>query len=417
MVELRNDMSSFEAVKWFFERAARALKIPTEIQELLTHSWRELTVEVPMRMDNGHVKLFIGYRVQHNGARGPYKGGVRYHPDANLDEIRALAFLMTWKTALVDIPFGGAKGGVQCTPSELSQDELNRLTRRYTGLISHLIGPTRDIVAPDMGTNAQTMAWIMDEYGQRFGYNPAIVTGKPIELGGSYGRDAATGRGAVFSLGEWARLAQRSVQGMTVAIQGLGNVGSWVAKLVGSLDCKVIAVSDSKGGVLRREGLEPEALVTYKQKNGSISDFPDSENITNDQLLELDCDILIPASIDSVISHENADRIKADIILEGANHPVTPVADDILQKKGVIILPDILVNAGGVVVSYFEWAQNIQQFRWEEERVNAELSKAMNKATVDVYERAQKEQISMRESAYILGVSRVVKAIELRGFI
>ena len=416
-MELRNDMTSFESVKWFFERAADKLKIPKEIQELLTHSWRELTVEVPMRMDNGDVKLFIGYRVQHNGARGPYKGGVRYHPDANLDEIRALAALMTWKTAVVDIPFGGAKGGVQCTPSELSSDEINRLTRRYTDLISHLIGPTRDIVAPDMGTNARTMAWIMDQYGQRFGYNPAIVTGKPIELGGSYGRDAATGRGAVYSLGEWARLSQKSLQGMTVAIQGMGNVGSWIAKLIGSLGCKLIAVSDSKGGVLRREGLEGEALANYKQTNGSIADFPDSENITNDQLLELDCDILIPASIDSVIHHENADRIKAGIIVEGANHPVTPIADDILQKKGVSILPDILVNAGGVVVSYFEWAQNIQAFRWEEERVNAELSKAMNKATRNVYERAQKEQISMRESAYLLGVSRVVKAIELRGFI
>ncbi len=416
-MELRNDMSSFESVIWFFGRAAKHLKIPKEIQELLSHSWRELTVEVPMRMDNGDVKIFTGYRVQHSGARGPYKGGVRYHPNANLDEIRALASLMTWKTAVVDIPFGGAKGGVQCNPSELSQDELNRLTRRYTDLISHLIGPTRDIVAPDMGTNARTMAWIMDEYGQRFGYNPAIVTGKPIELGGSYGRDAATGRGAVFSLGEWARLAQRSLQGNTVAIQGMGNVGSWIAKLVGSLGCKIIAVSDSKGGVLLRGGLDGEALANHKQTSGSIADFPDTENISNEQLLELDCDILIPASIESVIHHENADRIKAGIIVEGANHPITPVADDVLQKKGVIILPDILVNAGGVVVSYFEWAQNIQQFRWEEDRVNAELSKAMTKATRNVYERAQKENISMRESAYILGVSRVVKTIELRGFI
>ena len=266
---------------WCFGRAAKHLKIPKEIHELFSHSWRELTVEVPMRMDNGDVKIFTGYRVQHSGARGPYKGGVRYHPNANLDEIRALASLMTWKTAVVDIPFGGAKGGVQCNPSELSQDELNRLTRRYTDLISHLIGPTRDIVAPDMGTNARTMAWIMDEYGQRFGYNPAIVTGKPIELGGSYGRDAATGRGAVFSLGEWARLAQRSLQGNTVAIQGMGNVGSWIAKLVGSLGCKIIAVSDSKGGVLLRGGLDGEALANHKLTNGSIADFPESENISN----------------------------------------------------------------------------------------------------------------------------------------
>ncbi|MFQ6011960.1 MAG: Glu/Leu/Phe/Val dehydrogenase, partial [Nitrososphaerales archaeon] len=332
-MEPRNDMTSFESVKWFFQRAAATLNISKEIQELLTHSWRELTVEVPMRMDNGDMKLFIGYRVQHNGARGPYKGGVRYHPNANLDEVRALASLMTWKTAVVDIPFGGAKGGVQCTPSELSQDEINRLTRRYTDLISHLIGPTRDIVAPDMGTNARTMAWIMDEYGQRFGYNPAIVTGKPIELGGSHGRDAATGRGVVFSLGEWARLSQISLDGKSVAIQGMGNVGSWIARLVGSLGCKLVTVSDSKSAVLNRDGLEPQSLLEHKSANGSLKDFQGSENITNDQLLELDCDILIPASIESVIHHENADRIKADIIVEGANHPVTPVADQILQKR------------------------------------------------------------------------------------
>ncbi len=413
----KENTTTFESVNWFFQQAARRLRLHEEIEELLMHPWRELTVEVPVRMDNGQMKVFIGYRVQHNGARGPYKGGVRYHPTADLDEVRALAALMTWKTALTDIPFGGAKGGIQCDPSQLSQNELNRLTRRYTQHISYLIGPTRDIPAPDMGTNAQTMAWMMDAYGQRYGYNPAVVTGKPVELGGSYGRDAAPGRGLVFCISEWAHLSERPVEGSTVVVQGFGQVGSWAARLIGSLGCRVIALSDVRGGVLNRQGLDVDALLRHARATGSVVDLPGSESITNEELLGLECDILIPAAIQSVIHHQNADRIRAGIIVEAANHPVTPVADRILKERGVILLPDILVNAGGVVVSYFEWAQNIQQFRWDEGRVNEELFKVMSKATRQVYEMAQREGVSIREAAYLLGVSSVVRAIELRGFV
>jgi len=410
-------MTSYEEVNWFFQTAARRLRVNDDLQELLMHPWRELTVEVPVSLDNGRLKVFMGYRVQHNGARGPYKGGIRYHPKADLDEVRALAALMTWKTAVADIPFGGAKGGVQCDPSHLSQSELNRLTRRYTEHISYIIGPTRDIPAPDMGTDAQTMAWMMDAYGQRYGYNPAVATGKPIELGGSYGREAAPGRGLVFCLSEWAQLAERPLQGSTVVVQGFGQVGSWAARLIGSLGCRVIAVSDIRGGVFNGEGLSINDVLNHAKATGSVVNFPGSENITNDELLGLECDILVPAAIESVINCKNADRVKASIVVEAANHPVTPVADMILNQRGVILLPDILVNAGGVVVSYFEWVQNIQQFRWDEEDVNKELFKVMSKATQQVCHLAQNEDITMREAAYLLGVSRVLKTIELRGFI
>ena len=413
----RDDMTSFEAVTWFFDQAARRLKIEDELQELMRRPWRELTVQVPIRLDDGSLKVFTGYRVQHNGARGPYKGGVRFHPNADLNEVRALAALMTWKTAVVDIPYGGAKGGVTCDPRELSQNELNRLTRRYTQNIAHILGVTRDIPAPDLGTNSQTMAWMMDAYGQLHGHSPGIVTGKPLDLGGSFGRDAAPGRGLVYCLGEWARLTGYPLQGTKVLIQGFGQVGSWVARLIGDLGCVVAGVSALGGGTYNPRGLDIPKLLDFSEANGSVTGFPGGEDIKGDQFLELPCDILVPAAIEGVIHTGNADRIKARVIVEAANHPTTAAAHLSLHERDIAILPDILVNAGGVVVSYFEWAQNIQQFRWDEERVNRELANIMHTATRGVVETAQRDNLSLRESALVIGIARVAVAIQLRGFI
>jgi glutamate dehydrogenase (NAD(P)+) len=384
---------------------------------VLTSSYRELTVQVPVRLDDGTLHVFTGYRIQHNGARGPYKGGIRYHPDADIDEVRALASLMTWKTAVVDIPYGGAKGGVQCDPTTMSMGEKQRLTRRFTSAISYVLGVNRDVPAPDVNTDSQTMAWMMDAYSSRYGYTPAIVTGKPVELGGSYGRDAATGRGVVYCLEEAARDYGIDLEGATVAIQGFGNVGSWVARLIGELGCSVVAVTDVKGGVHRPDGLDVPALWSWAQESGSVVGFSGAEEISNAELLELDVDVLVPAALDRVVNEQNADRIKARVVLEAANHPVTPAADDVLQEKGVIVVPDILANAGGVTVSYFEWAQNIQQFRWEEERVNTELKKTMSRAWQSVYERASLDGIPLRLAAFAIAVAKVERADVLRGYI
>lgn len=411
------DMSSFEAVSWFFDRAARHLKMDDELQELIRRPWRELTVEVPIRLDNGKLKVYTGYRVQHNGARGPYKGGVRFHPEADLDEVRALASLMTWKTAVTDIPYGGAKGGVTCDTHDLSQTELNRLTRRYTQNISHILGVNRDIPAPDLGTNSQTMAWMMDAYGQLNGYAPAIVTGKPLDLGGSFGREAAPGQGLVYCLEEWATLTNYALRGTKVVVQGFGQVGSWVARLIGDLGCVVVAVSDVKGGVYNPQGLDVPKLMDHQTGQGSVANFPGGESVGVDDFLELPCDILVPAAVEGVVNAYNVDRIKARVVMEAANHPTTPTADVHLHQRGVVVLPDILVNAGGVVASYFEWAQNIQQFRWDEGRVNKELSTIMKRATREVLETAQRDTLSLREAAFTIGVSRVARAIQLRGFV
>ena len=411
------DMTPFEAVTWLYDRAAAQAGLDENLHELLCMPWRELRVQVPVRMDDGRIQVFTGYRIQHNGARGPYKGGVRYHPEADAEEVRALASLMTWKTSLVDVPFGGAKGSVQCDPRELSTEELNRLTRRYTQNISHLLGVNRDIPAPDMGTNAQVMAWMMDAYGQLHGHSPAIVTGKPVEMGGSYGREAATGRGAGIALGTWAKLAEVNLEGATVAIQGFGQVGSWAARCIGDLGCKVVAISGIRGGLHNPRGLDVEGLRGHVQETGTVVGFPGGESITNKELLELPCDILVPAAVGEVIHDGNADRIRARTVLEGANHPTTPAADAILAGRGVTVLPDILVNAGGVVVSYFEWAQNIQQFRWTERRVNQELARIMTRSTREVFELAQRRRVTMREAAFIIAVRRVARAAELRGFV
>ncbi|MBI2872685.1 MAG: glutamate dehydrogenase [Chloroflexi bacterium] len=417
MAELVHEASPFEQVNVLFDRAADRLGISDDLRELLRMPWRELRVEVPVRMDDGRLRVFIGYRVQHNGARGPYKGGVRYHPQADLDEVRALASLMTWKTAIADVPFGGAKGGVQVDPAELSEGELNRLTRMYTQNIAMLIGPTRDIPAPDLNTNAQTMAWMMDAYSRLHGHTPAVVTGKPVELGGSYGREAATGRGAIFALTSWARRAQVNPQGMTMAVQGFGNAGYWAARCAQEAGLRVVAVSTSKGGVYDPEGLDLDRLSKCYKETGSLAAYEQGDQITNAELLALPVDLLCPAALGGVLAGDNADQVRARVILEAANHPVTPAGDEVLNRKGVVVLPDVLVNAGGVIVSYFEWAQNFQEFRWEESRVNEELWLRMRQAVDQVYDRAQQERVTLRDAAFIIAVERVARAVELRGFV
>ena len=409
--------SRYEEIVQLFEETADDLGLEEEIRLLLRMPYRELHVEVPVRMDDGSVKVFTGYRVQHSGARGPYKGGVRYHPEADLDEVRTLAALMTWKCALVDLPFGGAKGGVQCDPASMSVSELNRLTRRYTQNIAHIIGINRDIPAPDMGTNAQIMAWMMDAYGQLEGYTPGIVTGKPVALGGSAGREAATGRGIFLLLTELCRELNRDPAKTTIAIQGHGNVGSWAARLTFQAGFPVVAVSDVAGGVHNEGGLDIHALDQHRRDGGTLSEFPGGEPITNDELLALSCSVLIPAAAGDVITEANCHTIRADIILEGANHPLTATADAALSERGVFVLPDILANAGGVTVSYFEWTQNIQQFRWEEERVNRELTRTLLQAYHSVRELASEKGLTMRQAAYRIAVTRVAEAIRLRGFV
>ena len=412
-----HETNPFEAVNLFFDRAADHVGLSDEMRDVLRTTYREITVQVPVRMDDGRLQVLTGYRVQHNAARGPYKGGVRYHPDADIDEVRALASLMTWKTAVVDIPFGGAKGGVQCDARNMSLGEKQRLTRRFTQQISYILGTSRDIPAPDVNTDAQTMAWMMDAYSSRYGYTPAIVTGKPVELGGSLGRDAATGRGCVYCLAEAARDLDIGLEGATVAVQGFGNVGSWFARLVRDLGCRVVAVSDVQGGIHRDGGLDVDAVADHARESGSVVDAPGTEPITNEELLELDVDVLVPAALDRVVNERNADRVNAPVIVEAANHPVTPAADEILNEAGKTVIPDILANAGGVTVSYFEWVQNIQQFRWEEDHVNEELRKTMSRAWTNVHARAKREEIPLRLAAFAIAVEKVEHADRLRGYV
>jgi glutamate dehydrogenase (NAD(P)+) len=414
---LSDDMTPFEAATYFFHGSADRLQLRDEMRQVLASTYRELGVQVPVRMDDGSIKVFRGYRIQHNGARGPYKGGIRYHESADLDEVRALAALMTWKNALIDVPFGGAKGGVQCEPGLLSKAELERLTRRFTGMISYVIGVNRDIPAPDMGTNAQTMAWMMDAYGSRYGYTPGIVTGKPVELGGSPGREEATGRGVVICTKEAAKRLGMEWRGARIAVQGFGNVGYWTAALAAELGAKIVAVSDVAGGTYNPDGLDLDAVLKAQRESVSVQAYDKGDKVTNEELLELDCDILIPAAIDGVIHSGNADRIKAKLVVEAANGPTTPVADKSLNDRGVSILPDILCNSGGVTVSYFEWVQNIQQFKWELDQVNFELKKRMTKAINQVFTRSQDQNVTLRDAAFDIAVERVAHAEDIRGYV
>jgi glutamate dehydrogenase (NAD(P)+) len=416
-MSVSTEMSAFDEVNVFLDQAAERLQLEDGLRELLRRPWRELRVSVPIRMDDGRIEVFSGYRVQHNGARGPYKGGIRYHPLADQEEVRALASIMTWKNAVVNIPYGGAKGGIQCDPRSMSQGELNRLTRRYTTNIEHILGVNRDIPAPDLGTNSQTMAWMMDAYGQIHGYTPAIVTGKPVELGGSVGRDSAPGRGAVYVMAEAAKDFGMNTDGARAVVQGFGQVGSWIVRLLDEMGCKVIAVSDVQGGVYRSGGIDVERLLDHHKESGTVTGMPGSEALTNEELLELDCDFLVPAAIGGVIHRGNAPRIRAKVVVEAANHPLSPEADRIVNDRGIHVLPDILVNAGGVVVSYFEWTQNLYQHQWEESRVNEELSKIITRAYCDVREVVEREGITYREAAFAIGVERVAHVVRLRGFI
>ncbi|MEP6870398.1 MAG: Glu/Leu/Phe/Val dehydrogenase [Anaerolineaceae bacterium] len=399
-----------------YESAAR-LSLGADVVDLLRTSWREMRTQLPVRMDDRKLRIFEGYRVQHNGARGPYKGGVRFHPLADLDEVRALAMLMTYKCALMDLPFGGAKGGVMCDPARMSETELNRLTRSYTQHVGMILGVNRDIPAPDMGTNAQTMAWMMDAYGQRYGYTPGIVTGKPVELGGSYGREQATGRGVATCMREYAKLEKQAPQDIRVAIQGYGNVGSWTARLASAMGFIIVAVSDVKGAIHDPAGLTIAEVDRWFSVAGSVAGFSGAEPITNEQLLELDCDYLVPAALGEVITEGNAQLIKARLVIEAANHPVTLAGDEILTARQIVVLPDIMVNAGGVTVSYFEWTQNIQQFRWSLERVNTELESRMVGVFSELMARSAKDSVRPRQAAFDIAVERVGKAIVLRGFV
>jgi len=398
-----------------FRLAAERLGLDSEMRTLLSTPFRELRVEVPVRLDDGSLKVFLGYRIQHNGVRGPAKGGIRYHPAVTVDEVRALAEAMTWKTALVNIPFGGSKGGIACDPRTMSQRELERLTRKFTSRIQVILGPYRDIPAPDMNTNAQVMTWIFDEYSAHHGYTPACVTGKPVELGGSVGREQATGYGAVLLIRELLRELGRPLAGATVALQGFGNVGSHAARALAREGAKIIAIGDFYGAIFSSKGIALDALFAHQAATGRIQGMPGTEPLSNGDLLELECDILIPAALECVIHRGNAERIRAKLIAEAANLPTTPDADEILERRGVVVLPDVLTNAGGVTVSYFEWVQNLQQLFWEESRVFAEMEKILVKAFRSVVERARSEKISFRTAAYTIAVERVARAEKLRG--
>ena len=412
----RKASNPFEIVQQRIESICEKIKVSEVCHLRLKHCERELTVHFPVKMDDGQVKVFTGYRIQHNDTRGPAKGGIRYHPEVTLDETRALAALMTLKSSVVNIPFGGAKGAVICNPKTMSQNELEKLTRRYASELLLLIGPETDIPAPDVGTNPQVMAWIMDTYSMYKGYSVlGVVTGKPIEIGGSLGRYEATGRGCTIV----ARLAARhlgiGLEGATAAVQGFGNVGSVAAKLLSKEGCRIIGVSDSKGGIHHPKGLNVESVLRHKRETGSVVGFKDSETISNAELLGLPCDLLVPAALEGTINAANAASVKARMIVEGANGPTTPEADAILNGSGKIVYPDILANAGGVVVSYFEWVQDLQSLFWSEDEVNRQLGTVMKNSFQEVLEMSRRHKVDMRNAAYMLAVKRIATAMEARG--
>ncbi|XXG75647.1 hypothetical protein AAC387_Pa08g0175 [Persea americana] len=409
-------MNSLVATSRNFRNAARLLGLDSKLEKSLLIPFREIKVECTIPKDDGSLVSYVGFRVQHDNARGPMKGGIRYHPEVDPDEVNALAQLMTWKTAVADIPYGGAKGGIGCSPKDLSMSELERLTRVFTQKIHDLIGIHTDVPAPDMGTNSQTMAWILDEYSKFHGHSPAVVTGKPLDLGGSLGREAATGRGVVFATEALLAEHGKSITDMTFVIQGFGNVGSWAAQLIHSRGGKVVAVSDITGAIRNLNGLDIPALLKHKAKTGTLKEFEGGDNMDLNELLVHECDVLIPCALGGVLNRENAADVKAKYIIEAANHPTDPEADEILSKKGVLILPDIYANAGGVTVSYFEWVQNIQGFMWEEDKVNQELQKYMRKAFEDIKYMCRTHNCNLRMGAFTLGVNRVARATILRGW-
>src|ERR1700747_1046125 len=412
----REDLNPFRIAQIQFDMAAEFLKLDPGLRQVLRSPRRILEVSIPTKMDNGQVKVFPGFRVQHNVSRGPAKGGLRYHPNVTLDEVKALAAWMTWKTATVNLPYGGAKGGIICDPKRMSKGELERMTRRYAAEIQPIIGPEVDIPAPDVYTDAQTMAWIMDTYAMTVGHaSPGVVTGKPVSIGGSEGRNEATGRGCLYVIEEACKAKKISLRGATVAIQGFGNVGSAVARLFAEKKAKIVAISDSRGGVHNSRGIDPMRAIRYKERSGTVVGMPGASRLSNDELVALKCDILIPAALENIITLHNADQIKAKIVAEAANGPTTPHADGVLARKGILVLPDILDNAGGVTVSYFEWAQDLQGYFWQVQEVNSKLEFVMRRAFNDVHETMRKFHVYPRAAAYILAVGRVADATLVRG--
>ncbi|MFN3974490.1 MAG: Glu/Leu/Phe/Val family dehydrogenase [Dehalococcoidia bacterium] len=416
MLPAERRLSAYDVALAQFDAAAERLGLEDGLRQHLRHTKRELTVHFPVRMDDGSVRVFTGYRVQHNLARGPAKGGIRYHPAVDLDVVRALAMWMTWKTAVVNIPYGGAKGGVAVDPKRLSTGELERLTRRYASEIALLIGPENDIPAPDVGTNDQVMAWIMDTVSMQKGYSvPGVVTGKPVAIGGTLGRREATGRGVAIVAREAMRIRGIPLQNATVAIQGAGNVGLYAAQCFAQMGARLIAISDSASGIYNPHGLDFPKVEAWKQAHGQLQGFPGAEAITNNDLLTLPCDILVPAALENQITERNADQVRARLIIEGANGPTTPQADAILRERGILVVPDILANAGGVVVSYFEWVQDLQFYFWDLDEVNRNLERVLVRAFLEVASLAEQEGTDMRMAAYMLAIRRVAEVMRLRG--
>lgn len=399
-----------------FHAAADFLNLKRGVREYLSHPHTEFTVNFPVHMDDGSVRMFTGYRVLHSSVLGPTKGGIRYSPQVWINEVRALAMWMTWKCALAHLPYGGAKGGVACDPSALSAGELERLTRRYAAEIKPLLGTSRDIPAPDVGTNAQVMAWFMDTYSMHQGFSvPSVVTGKPVSIGGSAGRQEATGRGVMIVAREAAREREIPFAGSRVAVQGFGNVGSTAARLMHAAGCRIVAVSDVRGGIYNPQGLDPSAVIRHVGATGGVGGFPGADPVSNAEVLELPCDFLVPAAIEGQITGENAPRIQAQVVVEGANGPTTPEADEILTARGVLVVPDILANAGGVIVSYFEWVQDLQSYFWTEDEINTHLERLMVRSFRSVAAFARAQGVSLRTGAQIFGVRRVANALLVRG--
>jgi len=408
--------SAWQTALTQFDNVSKIMLLSEDVHQLLRNFERILTVSIPVRLDNGSLSVFNGFRVQHNSARGPYKGGVRYHPDLTLGDLKALAMEMTWKCSLVGVPFGGAKGGIICNPRTLSKGEIERLTRRFTYAIMPIIGIEKDIPAPDVNTNEQIMAWMMDTYSMNNGYcTPGIVTGKPVNIGGSLGRTDATGLGITFSIASAIKSKKINFKGLKVAIQGYGNVGSTVGKLLSEMGCKIVAVSSSKGGVYNPKGLNHNELMKHYKEHGSFENFPSAESITNEALLELPCDVLVPAALGNQITRENAGKVKAKLIIEGANGPTTLEADQILTERKIPVVPDILANAGGVIVSYFEWVQDVQCYFWCKTEVNTRLENLLDRSYEEVFRLSQERKVNLRTAALILAVKKVADAITVRG--
>jgi glutamate dehydrogenase (NAD(P)+) len=399
------------------DEASKLIKLDDGMRQILANPKRVLTVSLPVKMDNNEIKVFTGFRSQHNDARGPYKGGIRYHPQVSIDEVKALSMWMTWKCAVADIPYGGGKGGIICNPKEMSEDELERLTRRYAYAISDIIGPRTDIPAPDVYTGGKEMAWIMDTYSALKGnfMQPEIITGKPLAIGGSLGRTEATGRGLSFTVREAAKRLKINMNTATVVVQGFGNAGQYSAQFLEEQGAKVIAVSDSNGGVSNKDGIQVGALRKHKEKKGSVVGFPGTRPISNEDLVEMECTILVPAALENQITSKNTGKINAKIVAEAANGPTTPDADDILYKNGIMVIPDILANGGGVTVSYFEWLQNLRREYWKEDEVNQRLDRNISKAFSDVYETHDQYTVNMRKASTLLAIKRVVEATKIRG--